>query len=126
AQPAPVTLTVGFHSPQVEGSTPALESIDLELSRHITFETAGLTSCSSSQLYEPHVSPQESCPKSLVGHGSVALEIRKPDGTTETLTGHLLAFYSLVGHRRLILARVETGEPLPLIYVIPFTIRKTG
>lgn len=123
-QPAPITLSIGFESPPVEGSTPELESIDLELSRHITFETAGLRSCSTSQLYATHVSPRESCPKSLVGRGSVASEVRKPGGTTVALTGHLLAFYSAEGHRRLILARVETGEPLPLIYVIPFTIGK--
>ncbi|HEY1355930.1 MAG TPA: hypothetical protein VGF09_06410 [Solirubrobacterales bacterium] len=121
-QPAPINLSIGFESPRVEGSTPEVESIDLELSRHITFETAGLPSCSSSQLYATDT-PQEYCPKSLVGRGSVASEIRKPDGTTITLTGHLLAFYSLDGHRSLILARVETGEPLPLVYVIPFTIR---
>lgn len=72
--------------------------------------------------YATHT-PQESCPESLVGHGSVTSEIRNA-GTPVNVTGHLLAFYSLEGHRRLILARVETGEPLPLIYVIPFTIRK--
>jgi hypothetical protein len=122
-EPAPITLSIGFESPQVEGSTPDLGSIDLELSRHITFETAGLLSCSSDQLYATDT-PQESCPKSLVGHGSVTSEIRNPRGTTDTVTGHLLAFYALEGHRRLILARVETGEPLPLVYVIPFTIGK--
>ncbi len=122
-EPAPITLSIGFDSPPVEGSTPDLESIDLELSRHITFETASLPSCSSSQLYATDT-PQEACPKSLVGHGSVTSEIRKPDGTAVTVTGPLLAFYAVEGHRRLILAHIETGNPLPLIYVIPFTIEK--
>ena len=123
SEPAPVTLSIGFESPRVEGSTPELESIDLELSRHVTFGTAGLPSCSLDQLYATDT-PKESCPDSLVGHGSVVSEMPTRGGTTVSVTGHLLAFFSVEGHRRLILARVETGEPLPLIYVIPFTIGK--
>jgi hypothetical protein len=55
-QPAPVTLSIGFESPPVEGSTPNLGSIDVEISRHITFETAGLPSCPSDQLCDTYPS----------------------------------------------------------------------
>jgi hypothetical protein len=39
------------------------------------------------------------------------------------VTGRLLAFYALGGGRPRILAQVTTGEPLPLVYVIPFTMK---
>jgi hypothetical protein len=126
-QPAPVTLSVGFKSSPVEGSIPELGSIGLELSRHITIDTAGLPSCPLAKLYATSVSAQESCAKSLVGHGSVTseiLDLTRSGPPRVTVTGRLLAFYAMEGKRRLILAQVETGEPLPLVYVIPFTIGK--
>ena len=55
---------------------------------------------------------------------SPPFEITVPGQAPVDVTGELLAFYAFEGGEPRILAQVTTGEPLPLVYVIPFTMRK--
>src|SRR5215218_9342602 len=119
--PVPVTLEMGFRSAPVDGTVPELERISFEISRSIDF-AAWRHRCSLAVLYSSR-DPREVCPRSLVGKGSVTSEITVPGNSPVTATGRLLAFYSLGAGRPRILAQVTTGDPLPLVYVLPFTLR---
>jgi hypothetical protein len=88
------------------------------------FEFAGRwpQRCSLAILYSRR-DPLKDCATALVGRGSVTSEISAPGKSPVVVTGQLQAFYSYGGGQPRILAKVTTGEPLPLIYVIPFTVR---
>lgn len=120
---ARVALQMGFRSIPLGGTVPELDEISLEVARQIEFSPeAWPQSCSLAKLYSPHVDARKACDESLVGHGTVASEITVPGQAPVNVTGRLLAFYAFGGDRPRILAQVTTGEPLPLVYVIPFTI----
>jgi hypothetical protein len=119
----PITLRAGFTSEALESpTTPELSRIVLEFGRSVNFQTVGLPSCSFAELYSRSASPGHSCAKSLVGKGIVDSEITLPGRSPAKVEGHLSAFYVFRKGERRILARVRTGAPLPLIYVIPFKI----
>jgi hypothetical protein len=124
----PVTLQMGFQSiPVPEGPVPELDEISFEVARRIEFAPESWPqSCSLAKLYSPRVDARRTCSESLVGHGTVASEITIPGQAPVSVTGRLLAFYALAGGRPRILAQVTTGEPLPLVYVIPFTIKSAN
>ena len=122
--PAPATLLMQFQMPSVEGPSAELDRIDLEVSRHVSFQTSGLPSCSLMKLYSSNA--REACAQSLVGHGHVTSEIAVPGQAPVVVSGHLLAFYAFAQGEPRILAQVTTGEPLPLVYVIPFTMARAA
>jgi hypothetical protein len=120
---APASLRLGFTSEALDSAaTPELSRIVLELGPNVELQTAGLASCSFAELYSQSADPDRSCAKSLVGHGFVNSEITLPGTPPTQVKGRLSAFYVLREGERRILARVRTGAPLPLIYVIPFKI----
>jgi hypothetical protein len=120
---APVTLRMGFQSSPIGGLVPELDKISFEVTRHVELSAEDWPqSCSPAKLYSPQVDARRACAGSLIGHGSVTSEITVPGQAPVNVTGRLLAFYASAGGRPRILAQVTTGEPLPLVYVIPFTI----
>lgn len=123
----PVSLQLGFTSETADGSAPELSRIEFAVARNVEIHTAGIPSCSFAQLYSSVASPGHSCAKSLVGRGVVDSEIALPLKAPVEVKGKLTAFYVQRKDGRFILARVQTGAPLPLVYVIPFKItRKKG
>lgn len=122
SKPAPVTLKMGFEVSGGAKPTPELGRLELDISRMVGFHTRGLTNCPVAALYSRDVDPRESCAGSRVGSGEVTSEITPPGGRAPVIVqGHLSAFYNSANGRRQILAQVVTGEPLPLVYVIPLT-----
>ena len=122
---APVTLQMGFRSIPLGGRVPELDEISFEVARQIEFSPgAWPQSCSLAKLYSSHVDARKVCDESLVGHGTVASEITVPGQAPVNVTGRVLAFYAFAGGRPRILAQVTTDKPLPLVYVIPFTIKQ--
>ena len=121
-QPAPVTLKVGFRSHPVEGSVRGIEKISFQINPGIDFATRWPQRCSLAILYSDR-DPRQECAAALIGEGSVTSEITPPGQAPAVVTGTLVAFYSYGGGQSRILAKVTTGEPLPLVYVIPFTIK---
>jgi hypothetical protein len=120
----PVTLQMGFQSPSIEGQVPELDEISFGVARRIEFAPEFWPqSCSLAKLYSLRVDARRACAGSLIGHGSVASEITVPGQAPVNVTGRLLAFYALGDGQPRILAQVTTGEPLALVYVIPFTIK---
>ena len=120
----PVTLQMGFQAYPIEGQVPELDEIWFGVTRRFNFAAESWPqSCSLAKLYSPRVDPRRACAGSLIGHGRVGSEITVPGQAPVKVTGHLLAFYARGNGQPRILAQVTTGEPLPLVYVIPFTIR---
>ena len=124
-QPAPVSLTVGFRSPPVEGSVRGIERISFGINPEIEFATRWSQRCSLAVLYSSR-DPRQECAAALIGEGSVASEITLPGQAPVFVTGKLVAFYAYGRGEPRILAKVTTGEPLPLVYVIPFTIETSS
>lgn len=122
----PATLRLGFTSEAPSTPiTPELTAIRFEVSRNLSFQTAGLQSCPIATLYSESSDAGQICAGSLVGHGIVISEVTLPGQAPVTIEGHLSAFYDLGGGQPRILAQVTSTGALPLTYVIPFTIYKT-
>jgi hypothetical protein len=121
--PAPAALQIGFQSHAAgEPAIPGIVRLAIDLSRNISLDGQGLPSCSLELLRSTDFSPRTTCTRSLVGRGAVTSEIKLPGKAPVMVTGRLLAFYSSNQRGEHILARVVTGEPLPLAYVLPFMI----
>jgi hypothetical protein len=122
----PAMLRLGFTSEAPSTpATPELTAIRLEVSRNLSFQTAGLPSCPIAELYSESSDAGQRCAGSLVGHGIVISEVTLPGQAPVTIEGHLSAFYDLSEGQPRILAQVTSIGTLPLTYVIPFTIYKT-
>lgn len=116
---APAQLRVAFKSiPAAGAPTPELRRIALEIGEQVRFGS-GLPSCPLVKLYEK----ANPCPQSVVGHGTVASEITPPGGQPTAAKGTLVAYFNQTHRQSRVLARVETGKPLSLTYVIPFSIK---
>jgi hypothetical protein len=121
----PATLRVGFTSEERGNpAIPDLSAISLQISRNVSFETAGLPSCRLKDLYSPTANARQVCAGSLVGQGRVASEISLPGQAPASVEGELLAFYSSVKGTRRILAQVRTEGPVALTYVLAFRIEE--
>jgi hypothetical protein len=126
SKPVPVDLRLGFTSKALHSSeTPDLSQISLEISRSVTFQTAGLQSCPLAKLYSSAAHARRACAKSLVGDGTVISEVKLPGQAVAPINGHLLAFYNFESGASRILAQVTSETALPLTYVIPFEIAET-
>jgi hypothetical protein len=124
SHPAPARLRFGFGSPARDGTVPELAAISVSLAHRVSLDTAGIPSCSRHDVLESYEDPKPVCPRSLVGTGSVTAEITPREGAPVLISGHLRALYSDSSGFRQILAEVTTGEPLPLVYVIPFEVEQ--
>jgi len=121
----PATLRLEFTSEAPNTpTTPELTSIGLEVSRDVSFHTAGLPSCPIAELYSETSDAVRVCAGSLVGYGTVISEVTLPGQAPVTIEGHLSAFYDFGEGQPRILAQVTSTGALPLTYVIPFTMYK--
>jgi hypothetical protein len=120
SRPVPVGLGMGFTSEDpVTQTAPELSGIEFVVSPNVSLTTEGLPKCSLSELYESYGGEEKPCPRSLVGYGIVKSEIAPPGEAPASVEGGLEAFYGFHAH---LFARVVTGEPLPLVYVLAFSI----
>jgi hypothetical protein len=126
---APIGLSAGFTSEDpAAGPAPELGQITIELSPRVSLRTAGRPLCRERLLYKAPDTALEECRGSLVGRGTVVSDIpTSPYGEqTARVEGAMRVFYGLAEGTPMLLARVETGEPMPLVYVIPFQIERSG
>lgn len=123
SRPSPAALELSIRSDSTDGTgTPAIAEIRIELSRHVSFETKGLPSCTEARLLSSY--SRYGCLGGLVGTGTVTSEVTlRRDEAPVPVDGKLRAYYAEQGGRRLILAQVTSAHP-PLTYVIPFTIQR--
>jgi hypothetical protein len=132
----PIGLSAGFTSEDPAGGpAPSLNQVTIELSGRVDLRTGGLFACRERLLFKTAQAAAEECRGSLVGEGTIVTDIpvpplgpfAEPPGTpprTVRVEGALRAYYGLAARGPMVLARVETGEPMPLVYVIPFAIER--
>jgi hypothetical protein len=119
--PIPVSLGMGFSSEDPNShSAPELNSIRFELSPNVRIDGRGIPRCNLRELLESYEG-EAACSGSLVGDGTVRSEVALGGEAPVAVEGRLDAFYGYGSH---LLAKVVTGEPLPLVYVIPFSIER--
>lgn len=122
---APTTLHLGFTSETpATPTTPELTAIRFQISRNLTFQTTGLPSCPTADIYSEYANAGQACAGSLVGYGTVISEVTLPGQAPVTIEGYLSAYYDFQDGYPRILAQVTSTGLLPLTYVIPFTIEK--
>jgi hypothetical protein len=125
----PIGLSAGFTSEDPSGGpAPGLRSIRIELSRRLSLRIAGRPLCPERLLYKGPAVTLEECEGSLVGRGTVVSDIPVSTNFDQTarVEGTMRVFYGLAEGKPMMLARVETGEPMPLVYVIPFAIKRSS
>jgi len=123
-KPSAISFRLGFEVPPQEGKIPGLGAIRFSISRRVSFDYGGLPPCSLQTLLSSYA--EGSCTRSLVGRGSVVSEVALPGHEPVMVSGIAKAYYSFDEQQPRVLVRVVTGEPLPLIYVIPFELRSAA
>jgi hypothetical protein len=123
---APVAVQMGGKIKTTDRATaPKLARIVLEINRNGKVQTRGLGSCSLARLKSISAkAAAHACADALIGHGNVTSRIALPGQGTFASHGSLLAFNGHYRGHTAVLAQVESGQPLPLTYVIPFQVRK--
>jgi hypothetical protein len=125
---APISVSIGGTVKTLSGQRPpALRQIEIALNRGGRLDATGLPVCRRSEI-EPS-STQEAlavCGDALVGGGRYAAEIAYPEQPPYLSRGRILAFNSVVGGHRAILAQIYAAEPVPITMIIVFHIRRPG
>jgi hypothetical protein len=126
-RPRPIGLTAGFTSVDPDGGpAPELDRIEIDLSPRVSMRTAKLPLCRERLLFKTNETALEECGGSLVGRGRIASDIpTSAGGPTARVEGEINVFYGLAGPQPMLLGRVETGQPMPLVFVIPFAIERS-
>jgi hypothetical protein len=125
---APVTVLVGGKITTLDRSVPPkLERIVLEINREGVLDSKGLPTCSLAKLNSlSSAAAKKACAGALVGHGNVTSRVFLPSQGAFALSGELLAFNGRLHGHPAVLAQVVSEAPLPLTYVIAFTVKKQG
>lgn len=126
--PAPVSVIMGGKITTTTGDAPPkLEKIILDINRHGMLSTTGLATCSLSKLNSISAAgARKVCGSALIGHGNVTSRVTLPGQGTFAVPGPLQAFNGKSHGKPAIFAQVASGAPLPLTYVIVFTVGKTS
>jgi hypothetical protein len=106
---------------------PALRWISIEINRGGRIDTRGLPTCRRSEI-EAATSARAlaTCGQALVGTGRYLAGVTFPEQDTFPLQGRILAFNTVIGGERAILAHVYGRKPFPNSRIFVFHIRKTS
>jgi hypothetical protein len=125
---APISVHIAGTVKTLSGQRPpALRKIKVALNRTGRLDTTGLPVCRRDEI-EPSSTQQalSICGDALVGGGFYAAEIAYPEQAAYASRGHILAFNSVVGGQRAILAQIYATKPVPITLIIVFHIRQPG
>jgi hypothetical protein len=102
---------------------PSLRRISIALNRGGHLQTAGLPTCTRSQI-EPATSAQAlaTCGPALVGTGQFVGRAALPEQEAFSVNGKIYAFNALVNGQTAILAHVYAAHPAPTSRIIVFQI----
>jgi len=122
--PAPISVEIEGTIQTLSGERPpSMRSITIELNRGGRIDTHGLPVCYRRQVMPSTThEAREICGDALVGEGSYNADIGFPEQEVFSYRGHVLAFNSIVGGKRAILAHVFSSSPAPLSRIIIFRI----
>jgi hypothetical protein len=106
---------------------PALRFITIAINRGGRIETKGLPVCRRSQI-EASSSEQalRTCGDALVGAGRYSAGVAFPEQDTFPISGRILAFNTVIGGERAILAHVYGRHPYPNSRIFVFHIHKSS
>jgi len=106
---------------------PALRWISIEINRGGRIDTRGLPTCRRSEI-EAATSARAlaTCGPALVGTGHYLAGVTFPEQDTFPLQGRVLAFNTVIGGERAILAHVYGMKPFPNSRIFVFHIRRTS
>ena len=106
---------------------PALRWISIEINRGGRIDTRGLPICRRSEI-EAATSARAlaTCGPALVGAGRYLAGVTFPEQDTFPLQGRILAFNTVIGGERAILAHVYGRKPFPNSRIFVFHIRRTS
>lgn len=125
---APVTVLMSGKITTTDRSIPPkLEKIVLAINKEGVVEDTGLPTCSIAKLNSlSSTQAKKTCADALIGHGNVTSRVSLPGQGAFASTGELLAFNGKLHGKPAVLAQVASKAPLPLTYVIPFEVKKSG
>lgn len=106
---------------------PQLERVTIAINRNGKLSTAGLPVCRW-RLIQTTTTAQalKACRAALVGRGSFTAHIALPSQAPFPARGRMLAFNSILGGRRVILAHIYGTEPLPTARVLVLRFLRRG
>jgi hypothetical protein len=125
---APIGISFGGTISATEAAgTPKLTKLTIALNRHGRLDTHGLPRCPSGQI-DPSTNREAlaACGSSLVGEGSFASKVKIPEQSPFPSKGKVLAFNGRLHGRPAILAHIYGVRPVPISYVLPFTVSRNG
>jgi hypothetical protein len=124
----PVTVLMSGKITTTDRSTPPkLEKIVLAINKEGAIDEKGLPTCSIGRLNSlSSAAAKKACSSALIGHGNVTSRVSLPGQGAFASTGELLAFNGKLHGQPAVLAQVASKAPLPLTYVIPFDVKKSG
>jgi hypothetical protein len=123
---APISVQVAGTVRTLSGARPpALRRITIAINRGGRLDAQGLPICRQEEI-EPS-STQEAlarCGSALVGGGSYDADIAFPEQAAFPSHGEIVAFNSVVGGKRAILAHIYGSKPVPITRIVVFHIRE--
>jgi hypothetical protein len=125
---APISVRVDGTVRSLGGDRPpALRFILIAINRGGRIETKGLPVCRRSQI-EASSSEQalRTCGDALVGTGRYSAGVAFPEQDTFPISGRILAFNTVIGGERAILAHVYGRHPYPNSRIFVFHIHKSS
>jgi hypothetical protein len=124
---APVSVQMGGKIKTTDRTTPPkLTEIVLQINSHGLIQTRGLGRCTLAQLNAlSSAQAKRRCSDALIGHGNVTSRVSLPEQGAFASNGALNAYNATYKGHQAVLAQVESGQPLPLAYVIVFEMKKT-
>lgn len=123
---SPVGVQMGGRIKSLDGSTPILKTIILDINREGVIQTQGLPRCALGKLKNAsQAGARRSCSDALVGKGSVTSRVSLPEQPAFASIGSMLAFNGRYKGHPAVFAQVSSGAPLPLTYVIVFIVKKS-
>jgi hypothetical protein len=123
--PAPSTARLEAEIDTLDGTQPpALESVDLEVSKTIGVDAVGLPVCKMNQVVATSSSAaKRACGDALIGSGSGEVEVTFPEQAPFSSTGPLLLFNAGVqGKTTKVLLHAYVDIPAPTAIVVPAQI----
>lgn len=118
---APATARLEAEVATLDGAQPpALQTIDLEVSKTIAVDAVGLPTCKMSQVLATSSSAaRRACGDALVGTGSAEVEVSFPEQAPFSSTGPLLLFNAGVrGRTTKVLLHAYVDVPAPTAIVV--------
>ncbi|MFL5901015.1 MAG: hypothetical protein ACJ75S_07425 [Solirubrobacterales bacterium] len=125
---APIGISFGGTITATDAvGTPKLTKLTIALNRNGRLDTHGLPRCRRGQI-DPSTNREAltACGSSLVGEGSFASKVKIPEQSPFPSKGKVLAFNGRLHGRPAILAHIYGIRPLPISYVLPFTVSRSG